>query len=45
MLATSREPLGVGGERIYPVPMLAGDEAVALFVERAVAAAPGFAPT
>ena len=57
VLATSREPLRVGGEVVFRVPSLAipdpeqlqapGDllryEAVRLFVERAVAAAPGFA--
>ena len=57
MLATSREPLRVGGEVVFRVPSLAipdpeqlrapGDllryEAVRLFVERAVAADPGFA--
>jgi predicted ATPase len=57
VLATSREPLRVGGEVVFRVPslaipdpdqLLAPDdllryEAVRLFVERAAAAAPGFA--
>jgi predicted ATPase len=57
VLATSREPLRVGGEVVFRVPSLAIPdpeqplapaelleyEAVRLFVERAAAAAPGFA--
>ena len=35
LLATSREGLRVGGETIWPVPPLATDDAVQLFVERA----------
>jgi predicted ATPase/DNA-binding SARP family transcriptional activator len=53
LLATSREPLRIAGERLWPVPPLdlpelggaAGPDrssAVRLFVERARAAAPGF---
>ncbi|MFD5561670.1 BTAD domain-containing putative transcriptional regulator [Kitasatospora griseola] len=54
VLATSREPLGVPGETLWPVRPLAVPEpggtpqealahpAVALFVERAAAARPGF---
>jgi predicted ATPase len=42
VLATSREPLGVVGEVVWPVPPLAEDEAVRLFAERAAKAAPGF---
>jgi predicted ATPase len=57
LLATSREPLGVPGEVVYPVRPLqlaAGDEgwdrivtceAVRLFTSRASAARPGFAVT
>ena len=59
VVATSREPLGVGGEAVLRVPPLGvpdpdrpeGDrdapkyEAVALFEERACAAAPGFGVT
>jgi predicted ATPase/class 3 adenylate cyclase len=55
LLATSREPLGIGGEHVYRVPSLpvpeldddlatmAGREAVRLFVERAGQQKPGFA--
>ncbi len=57
VLVTSREPLRVRGERVFPVPSLslphpqassdviASSEAVALFVERARSARPGFALT
>jgi predicted ATPase/DNA-binding SARP family transcriptional activator len=57
VLATSREPLGVPGEAVYPVPPLAvpdkedpwnrvaASEAVRLFAARAAAARPGFAVT
>jgi predicted ATPase/DNA-binding SARP family transcriptional activator len=57
VLATSREPLGVPGEAIYPVPPLAvpdeedpwnrvaASEAVRLFAARAAAARAGFAVT
>ncbi|MEV6099862.1 protein kinase [Nocardia sp. NPDC051981] len=56
ILATSREALGIGGETVYPVqPLgipestseraLAHSHAVALFVERAAAAVPGFEMT
>ena len=38
ILATSREGLRVGGETIWPVPPLAPDDAVRLFVTRAQAA-------
>lgn len=38
LLATSREGLRVGGETIWPVPPLAADDAVSLFVTRAQAA-------
>ena len=38
LLATSREGLRVGGETIWPVPPLAADDAVGLFVARAKAA-------
>ena len=38
LLATSREGLRVGGETIWPVPPLATDDAVQLFVARAQAA-------
>jgi predicted ATPase len=42
LLATSRAPLHLSGERAYRVPQLALDEAVELFAERAQAAAPEF---
>jgi predicted ATPase/DNA-binding SARP family transcriptional activator len=38
LLATSREGLRVGGETIWPVPPLAADDAVRLFIARAQAA-------
>ena len=38
VLATSREPLGVHGERVVPVASLAAADAIELFCERAVAA-------
>ena len=38
VLATSREPLGVGGERVVPVPSMSTIDAVALFADRAQAA-------
>jgi predicted ATPase/class 3 adenylate cyclase len=44
VLATSRSPLHLAGEREYPVPPLADDDAVALFVERVRAAKPSFEP-
>ncbi|GAA4239931.1 hypothetical protein GCM10022254_62720 [Actinomadura meridiana] len=43
ILATSREPLGLPGERLQIVPPLDLPGAVRLFVARATAAAPGFA--
>jgi predicted ATPase/DNA-binding SARP family transcriptional activator len=45
ILTTSREPLGVAGERVWPVPPLTTDQAVALFVDRAAAVDPSFALT
>jgi predicted ATPase len=42
VLATSRERLHVGGERVYPVPPLRSDEAIPLFAERAEAVKPDF---
>ncbi len=42
VLATSREALGVGGERILAVPPLTLDEATALFADRARACRPEF---
>ncbi|MEV0679169.1 BTAD domain-containing putative transcriptional regulator [Actinosynnema sp. NPDC050436] len=45
VLATSREPLGVFGEAIVPVPPLDGSTAVRLLAERASAVRPGFEVT
>jgi predicted ATPase len=42
VLATSREALGIPGERIVPVEPLPVDEATALFVDRAKATRPDF---
>ncbi|HEX7153755.1 MAG TPA: BTAD domain-containing putative transcriptional regulator [Thermoanaerobaculia bacterium] len=42
ILATSREPLGIAGERVWPVPPIALDDAVELFAERATAVASSF---
>jgi predicted ATPase len=48
VLATSRESLGLGSEQVWPVPLLgvadgSSSAAVELFLERAIAVAPGFA--
>ncbi len=45
VLATSREPLGVFGEAIVPVPPLDDPTAVRLLAERAAAVRPGFVLT
>ncbi|MEV4294414.1 ATP-binding protein [Microbispora rosea] len=42
ILATSREPLGITGERLWPVGPLGADHAVRLFAERAAAVRPGY---
>lgn len=44
VLATSRESLGVEGERVVPVHPLTDDHAVELFADRARASKPDFAP-
>ncbi|MFH8797114.1 AfsR/SARP family transcriptional regulator [Streptomyces sp. NPDC017941] len=44
VLATSREPLGVPGERVRPVEPLPPDPAHRLFAERAAAVRPDFDP-
>lgn len=41
ILTTSRAPLAIGAERVYPLGALAPDDAVELFRQRAVAARPG----
>jgi len=43
ILATSREPLGIGGEALAPVGPLAEEAAVLLFAQRAASATPDFA--
>ncbi|WP_409330577.1 BTAD domain-containing putative transcriptional regulator [Trujillonella humicola] len=40
VLATSREPLGIDGEQLWPVPPLPAEDASALFVQRARAVSP-----
>jgi predicted ATPase len=45
VVATSREPLGLGGETSWRVPSLERSDAVGLFVERAVKVRPSFAVT
>jgi predicted ATPase/class 3 adenylate cyclase len=42
VLATSREPLGIEGERIFRVPPLPVDDATALFADRTRARRPDF---
>ncbi|KAB8196390.1 AAA family ATPase [Nonomuraea phyllanthi] len=42
ILATSREPLALGGETVWPVPPLGQSAAVELFRQRAAAVAPTF---
>jgi predicted ATPase/DNA-binding SARP family transcriptional activator len=44
ILATSREPLGVDGERLLPVAPLPPGDAVALLVDRIGAVRPGWRP-
>jgi predicted ATPase/DNA-binding SARP family transcriptional activator len=44
VLATSRTPLGITGERLLPTTPLPPDDAVQLFLDRARAVRPGFAP-
>ncbi|MEU8385196.1 BTAD domain-containing putative transcriptional regulator, partial [Streptosporangium sp. NPDC048865] len=44
VLATSREPLGITGENLWPVRPLGPSPAARLFADRAAAVRPGFAP-
>ncbi|BEL06737.1 hypothetical protein Q0Z83_049280 [Actinoplanes sichuanensis] len=44
VLATSREPLGVDGERLLPIGPLPGPDAVALLTDRITAVRPGWRP-
>jgi predicted ATPase/DNA-binding SARP family transcriptional activator len=44
VLATSREPLGLTGEKLVPVGALPAGSAAKLFTERAAAVAPGSVP-
>jgi predicted ATPase/DNA-binding SARP family transcriptional activator len=44
ILGTSREALGITGERLLPLPPLPEPAAVQLFAERAAAVQPGFDP-
>jgi predicted ATPase len=43
VLAAGRRPLGIGGERVFPLAPLAAAEATELFADRAAARVPGFA--
>src|SRR5215472_368441 len=45
LLATSRQPLDVPGEHVYPVPPLPVPDQEELFARRAAAVVPGFAVT
>ncbi|MEU4421397.1 BTAD domain-containing putative transcriptional regulator [Actinoplanes sp. NPDC024001] len=45
ILATSREPLGVDGERLLPVAPLPSADAIALLADRISAVRPGWRPT
>ena len=45
VLTTSREPLGIAGEKTWRVPSLGESAGLALFVERARSARAGFAPS
>ncbi|WP_242911035.1 BTAD domain-containing putative transcriptional regulator [Actinomadura terrae] len=45
VLATGREPLGISGERLWPVPPLDPPDAERLFVARVAATMPGYAPS
>lgn len=45
VVATSREPLGLGGETTWRVPSLRRSDAAGLFIERAVKVRPNFAVT
>ncbi|HEY2630384.1 MAG TPA: winged helix-turn-helix domain-containing protein [Usitatibacter sp.] len=42
ILASSREPLRITGESVFPLPALAADDSATLFGDRATAVHPGF---
>ncbi|TDD71199.1 BTAD domain-containing putative transcriptional regulator [Actinomadura rubrisoli] len=44
ILATGQEPLGISGERLWPVPPLGPSDAGRLFTARVAAAVPGYEP-
>ncbi|MGY2875062.1 putative ATPase/DNA-binding CsgD family transcriptional regulator [Marmoricola sp. URHA0025 HA25] len=45
VVTTSRQPLGLIGERLFPVPPMARAEAVGLFTDRALSVLPTWGPT
>ena len=45
IVATSREPLGTDGERVWPLEPLGSEDAQRLFVQRASQRRPGFVPS
>jgi predicted ATPase/DNA-binding CsgD family transcriptional regulator len=45
IVATSREPMGIDGERVWPLEPLASEDAHRLFVQRASQRRPGFVPS
>jgi predicted ATPase/DNA-binding CsgD family transcriptional regulator len=45
IVATSREPMGIDGERVWPLEPLGAEDANRLFVQRASQRRPGFVPS